>query len=214
MLCENFDDGSVHRIKEVNKPFGLIATELFTQEHLPEGYEIRRANFAEVAKRASFIWSVFDKPEYLEFGVPYAHIPLSWVPEMFKTADRIPFFDVCVFGTQNYERKKIRDQMDRAGINWQWCAYGTMPEDRDNAISMARFVLNLPAAFSKNTPSPARISAALHNNRPLLDPQDISKFDDMRDNWRQIRDQQLVEFQKRTMRDVIKKALECLNGDL
>jgi hypothetical protein len=56
--------------------------------------------------------------------------------------------------------------------------------------------------------SGTRVSTALYADRPILEVKDIARLDELRSRWREIYDEQLLEWRSRpSMRDFLTQAI-------
>lgn len=219
IMFENFNLKTADQCLRVGRPFGLVVTEWFENNHLLGTHDERTSAFLQVVEKASFIWAVIDSDAYRNLGKPYAVVTPAWEPALWKpavnqTGQRLPenpLYDLCVYGTPTYSRDKLRERLDELGINYAWMNPGTGSVERNMYIAQSRFVLGLPAYGAVGEPSPGRINIALHNDRPVLSVNDLENFWDMRENWRELRDKQVSDYAAGPQyRDIIREALKVM----
>jgi hypothetical protein len=66
----------------------------------------------------------------------------------------------------------------------------------------------LPATCAPTEQSGTRVTAALYAGRPVLPLGDLARLEELSPRWREIREEQLAEWQSRpSMRDILAQAI-------
>ncbi len=208
LFFECFSPSHIDLMDKVDRPFGLICTEWFDGRRLSGHVDERAATFIDAAKRAKFLWTVAKDDVQWDLGIPTAYVHLGWEENYYTRVEGEPLYDLCIYGGMNYSREKIRIELDKLGLNYVWLSSGTQKDQRDAFIHYSKFVLDLPSTGVMGAQSITRVSAAMHNDRPLLSVADIPRIRDLLPKWDEERQRQLEEFKAGpSLRDSLSAAM-------
>ncbi len=176
VLWENFRPGMGTALEESGLTYGIVATEF------PDGaggfnwrsddpWPTRYAAFAEVAKGASFIWSMIEEPcEFYGSFAPCAFMELGFSEKLVpppRILNATTEFDFGFFGLRTPYREAAIGRL-RKYCSVSWPQFMQTEREVLEFIGSARAGLNFRQSENWPIPSPTRLGRYLHGKRLLI----------------------------------------------
>mgnify|MGYP003336860928 CR=1 FL=1 len=166
IVTEFFDRDADDKLLESGVRYALIQTEMMTGDTFNNDgiFRQRYKRFMRVAERAEFVINLVGDTKV---PCPSFKCEPGYHPKLMKPDTVTPSVDFCFFGTRSHRRDEMIKMICNRGVVVAFCD-GAGTEERNRAIQNSKYVLGLRAHWPLECVSLTRISAALHNQRPVL----------------------------------------------
>ncbi len=170
IFWERFRPGMGEAIASSGIIFGIVATEIpdgyaFNFREEPE-WKVRFDSFHEVAKRASFIWTMIEStlPFYSQF-CPSAYMELGFSEFLIpRYLNERPEHDFSFFGLRTPHREAVVERL-RKHANVLWPENFLSPEQVGELIGKSKIGLSFKQSAQWPIPSPTRLGRLLMAKR-------------------------------------------------